>query len=61
MNKITTFIKEARVELKKVNWPTREKTIKFTSAVIGISIAVALFLGALDLLFESIMKTIIIK
>ena len=61
MNKLLTFIKEARVELKKVNWPTREKTIKFTGAVIGISIGVSIFLGALDFLFEFALKTFIIK
>jgi preprotein translocase SecE subunit len=44
MNKITTFIKEARVELRKVNWPTRTETVKYTSLVVGLSLAVALFL-----------------
>jgi preprotein translocase subunit SecE len=61
MNKITTFIKEARVELHKVNWPTRSETVKYTGLVVGLSLAVAVFLGALDYLFEYILKTIIIK
>jgi len=61
MNKLTTFIKEARVELRKVNWPTREQTIKYTGLVVGLSLAVALFLGTLDYLFEYILKTFVIK
>ncbi|MFA6193998.1 MAG: preprotein translocase subunit SecE [Parcubacteria group bacterium] len=61
MNKITTFIKEARVELRKVNWPTREQTIKYTALVVGLSLAVAIFLGALDYLFEYIIKVFVIK
>jgi preprotein translocase subunit SecE len=61
MNKITTFIKEARVELRKVNWPTREQTIKYTALVVGLSLAVAIFLGALDYLFEYIIKAFVIK
>ncbi len=61
MNKIITFIKEARIELKKVNWPTRKQTVNYTLIVIGISIAVALFLGGLDYLFENLLKTFIIK
>jgi len=61
MNKLTTFIKEARAELKKVNWPTREQTVKYTGLVVGLSLAVALFLGALDYLFEYTLKTFIIK
>ena len=61
MNKITTFIKEARVELRKVNWPTREQTIKYTALVVGLSLAVAIFLGTLDYLFEYILRTFVIK
>ncbi len=61
MNKVTTFIKEARLELAKVNWPTRAETIRYTILVIGLSLAVAAFLGALDYLFETILKTYILS
>ena len=50
-SKIITFLKEVKVELKKVNWPTRKQTIKYTLIVIGVSLAVAVFLGGLDFLF----------
>ncbi|MDP2934553.1 MAG: preprotein translocase subunit SecE [bacterium] len=50
-SKITNFLKETRVEMKKVNWPTRKETIKYTLIVIGLSFVVAFFLGGLDLLF----------
>jgi len=53
-SKIGQFLKETRVELKKVNWPTRKETIKYTLIVIGLSFAVALFLGGLDYLFTFI-------
>jgi preprotein translocase subunit SecE len=61
MNKITTFLKEARAELMKVNWPSKKQTINYTLAVIGISIAVAIFLGGLDYIFSYILKTYIIR
>jgi preprotein translocase subunit SecE len=61
MEKLLQFIKEARAELRKVNWPTRDQTIKFTGVVIGVSLAVSLFLGALDFLFEYVLKTFVIK
>ncbi len=51
LNKITTFLKEVKVELKKVNWPTKQETIKYTLIVIGVSLAVAIFLGGLDFIF----------
>jgi preprotein translocase subunit SecE len=61
MNKILNFLKEAKVELTKVNWPTREKTINYTLVVIGISLAVAMFLGGLDYFFGFLLKTFILK
>ncbi len=51
LGKIITFLKEVRVELKKVNWPTRNETIKYTLIIIGVSLAVAIFLGGLDFIF----------
>jgi preprotein translocase subunit SecE len=61
MQKIMQFLKEAKMELLKVNWPTREKTINYTLAVIGVSMAVAIFLGGLDYFFEYLLKTFILK
>lgn len=49
--KITNFLKETKVEMKKVNWPTRKETIKYTLIVIGLGFVIAFFLGGLDLFF----------
>ncbi len=46
------YFQEARVELKKVIWPTKQETVHSTMLVIGISLAVAVFLGALDFVFN---------
>jgi len=51
LDKIVNFLKETRVEMKKVNWLTRNEVIKYTLIVIGLSFVVALFLGGLDFLF----------
>lgn len=61
MNKIEQFLKEARAELMKVNWPSREQTINYTLIVIGVSIATAAFLGSLDWIFETLLKTFLLK
>lgn len=53
---IPTFLKEARTELRKVNWPTRQETIKYTLIVIGMSVVVAIILGALDFIFVQILN-----
>jgi len=55
-DKIITFFKEVRLEMKKVNWPTRKETIKYTLIIIGVSIAVAVFLGGLDFVFTAVLN-----
>ena len=58
--KITTFLKEVRLEMKKVNWPTREQTIRYTLIVIGVSVAVAAFLGTIDFIFTTLLNKFIL-
>ena len=60
-SKIITFIKEVLLELKKVNWPTKKEALNHTIIVIGISLAVAAFLGGLDLLFTTVFREYIIR
>lgn len=57
---IKKFFAESRQELRHVNWPTRQEAIRLTLIVIGMSVALAVFLGAFDYLFSSIMKSFII-
>lgn len=61
MNKIVSFLKEVRLEMKKVNWPTRQETIQYTLIVIGLSVAVALYLGGLDVIFNFLLNRFILK
>ncbi len=60
LGKIITFLKEVKVELKKVNWPTKNETIKYTLIIIGVSLAVAIFLGGLDFIFTWLISKFII-
>lgn len=59
MNKITSFVKEAYEELRKVSWPSKKQTINYTFVVIGVSVVVAVFLGVLDMIFSSLVERII--
>ena len=43
------FIKEARLELRKVVWPTNKEAAQSTVAVVVLVLAVALFLWVVDL------------
>lgn len=58
--KLLNFLKDVRVEMKKVTWPTREQAINYTIVVILISAGVALFLGALDAVFTFILNTFVL-
>ena len=53
------YLKETRAELKHVSWPSRRQTLIYTSVVIAISIATALYLGAFDYLFTALLKLVI--
>jgi preprotein translocase subunit SecE len=57
-NKIKIFLKEVLVEVKKVNWPTKKQTLQSTLIVLGISVAVAAYLGAFDYVFQNILSCI---
>jgi preprotein translocase subunit SecE len=58
-NRLVNYLKAAKTELRKVTWPTRKDTIKFTFIVIGISLFVAAFLGGLDFLFSWLLSLVI--
>lgn len=59
--RIKNFFVESRQELRHVNWPTRKEAIRLTMIVIGISLGLAVFLGAFDYLFSYIIKTFILN
>lgn len=48
INKIKQFLKEAKVELKKVVWPTPKGALASTSVVVVFVIVVSLFLSIVD-------------
>ena len=45
------FLKETRIELRKVIWPTRQETLKTTGIIMVAVIVVAIFLWIIDALF----------
>lgn len=59
-NRLTIYLKEVRIELKKVTWPTREETTRYTLVVIVVSIALAVFLGGLDVVFQWVLNTFVL-
>jgi preprotein translocase subunit SecE len=59
-NRIVNFLKEVKAELKKVAWPTKQETIRYTLLVVGVSAGVAIFLGGLDFLFSFLLNQFVL-
>jgi preprotein translocase subunit SecE len=52
MRKLIQFLKEVRLELKKVSWPNRKELVGSTTLVIVVSILAGLSLGLFDIVFS---------
>lgn len=57
--KLTTYIRGVKAELKKVIWPNKKELINYTSVVILISAIVAIIVYVLDLGIHGILSLII--
>lgn len=60
VNSIVIFLKEVKLEMHRVNWPTKKEMINHTLAVVAISVGVAVFLGGLDMLFIYLMERFVL-
>ena len=53
------FIKEARLELRKVVWPTRQETLRTSFLIFVIVVLMSLILWAIDSLFALLVSSIV--
>lgn len=58
MTKLATYLKESIAEIKKVTWPTKTQTQNYTLLVLGVTIAMAVFLGLMDNIFNLGLKAL---
>jgi len=59
LSKTIQFLKEARVELRKVTWPTPKEALASTSVVIVVVIIVSMFLGIVDFGLTRIVRLVL--
>ena len=59
IDKSLQFLREVKVELKKVTWPSRKQTFGSTVVVIILTIIISLFLGVVDICLSSIVRIIL--
>jgi preprotein translocase subunit SecE len=54
-----TYLQEVNQEMKRITWPSRQKTINMTALVIGVSTIIALFIAGADFVFKNLLALII--
>ncbi len=59
INKGLQFLREVKVELKKVVWPTRKQTLTSTIVVLILTMIIATFLGVVDIGLSSLVRVIL--
>jgi len=57
--KTKQFIREVKIELKKVTWPTRQDTLVSTIVVLILVIIISAFLGIVDVGLSSLVHLIL--
>ena len=57
--KVKQFLREVRVELRKVTWPSFKGAMASTSVVIVVVVIVSIFLGVVDFGLTRIIRLIL--
>jgi preprotein translocase subunit SecE len=58
-NRIVKYFREARAEMRKVTWPTRQEALHLTGIVLAVTVAMAILLWVLDIFFTGVMSALI--
>ncbi|MCF8093903.1 MAG: preprotein translocase subunit SecE [Desulfobacteraceae bacterium] len=53
------FLREVKVELARVTWPSRKETVGTTAVVLVFVFIIAIFLGAVDFVLSSLVRLIL--
>ena len=57
--KSVQFLREVKIELKKVTWPSRKETLASTGVVIIIVFIISAFLGLVDMGLSSLIRFVL--
>lgn len=59
MSRLGNYLRDTAAEMKHVSWPTQTQALIYTVLVIVVCAFVALFLGAFDYVFTTILNRVI--
>lgn len=54
------FLREVKIEMKRVNWLSRKQVINYTVLVLALSVVTGIYLGGLDLFFQWILSRFVL-
>lgn len=57
--KMLKFLQEVKVEMKKVNWPTKREFGLFTGIVLSAVVVIGIFFWILDSIFIAVLQLVI--
>lgn len=57
--KTVQFLREVRIELLKVNWPSRKETVASTAVVLILVLLISAYLGLVDAGLSRLMRVIL--
>ena len=60
IGKISQFVKDVKLEMNKVTWPTRDELSASTTIVLVVSLVLAVFIFIADFLLSRIVDLILI-
>ena len=55
MQRLLTYFKDTRAELRHVSWPTQKQAVVYTALIISISVLASLVIGMFDFMFTRLL------
>ena len=59
LQRLGQYLRDVRMELKRVQWPTRQEFVVYTGVVIFAVVAFGLFFWGLDTVFLAVLRLVI--
>ena len=57
--RVSQFLKEVKVEFKKITWPSRKQTLTTTAAVLSFTLFISFYLGLVDFILSKIVQWLV--
>ena len=59
IGRVREFVQEVLAEFRKVTWPSRQELANSTVVVIVVTVVLALFLGAVDIVLARVVEWVL--